>query len=96
MKMYFQDIILTLQDYWAKQGCVIEQPLGVECGAGTLILIHFLRVIGPEPWKVAYVELLASTNGWSIRRKSQSPPTLFSISGHYETFSTKFPGALSE
>lgn len=54
--MYFQDIILTLQDYWAKQGCIIEQPLGVECGAGTFNPHTFLRVIGPEPWKVAYVE----------------------------------------
>ena len=54
--MYFQDVILTLQDYWAKQGCVIEQPSGVECGAGTFNPHTFLRVIGPEPWKVAYVE----------------------------------------
>lgn len=54
--MYFQDVILTLQAYWAKQGCVIEQPIGVECGAGTFNPHTFLRVIGPEPWKVAYVE----------------------------------------
>lgn len=54
--MYFQDIILTLQNYWAKQGCVIEQPLGVECGAGTFNPSTFLRVLGPEPWSVAYVE----------------------------------------
>lgn len=54
--MYFQDIILTLQHFWAKQGCVIEQPIGVECGAGTFNPHTFLRVIGPEPWSVAYVE----------------------------------------
>lgn len=54
--MYFQDIIMTLQNFWAAQGCVIEQPLGVECGAGTFNPHTFLRVIGPEPWKVAYVE----------------------------------------
>ena len=54
--MYFQDIILTLQKYWAEQGCVIEQPSGVECGAGTFNPSTFLRVIGPEPWRVAYVE----------------------------------------
>lgn len=54
--MYFQDVILALQGYWAKQGCVIEQPLGVECGAGTFNPHTFLRVLGPEPWKVAYVE----------------------------------------
>lgn len=54
--MYFQDVILTLQRYWADQGCVIEQPSGVECGAGTFNPHTFLRVIGPEPWKAAYVE----------------------------------------
>lgn len=54
--MYFQDVILTLQNYWAKQGCVIEQPIGVECGAGTFNPHTFLRVLGPEKWNVAYVE----------------------------------------
>ena len=54
--MYFQDIILTLQHYWADQGCVIEEPSGVECGAGTFNPSTFLRVLGPEPWSVAYVE----------------------------------------
>ncbi len=54
--MYFQDVIMTLQKYWAEQGCVIEQPSGVECGAGTFNPNTFLRVIGPEPWRVAYVE----------------------------------------
>lgn len=54
--MYFQDVILALQQYWASQGCVIEQPSGVECGAGTFNPSTFLRVIGPEPWRVAYVE----------------------------------------
>ncbi len=54
--MYFQEIILTLQNFWAKHGCVIEQPSGVECGAGTFNPHTFLRVIGPEPWNVAYVE----------------------------------------
>ncbi len=54
--MYFQDIILNLQDFWAKRGCVIEQPMDIECGAGTFNPHTFLRVIGPEPWSVAYVE----------------------------------------
>ncbi len=54
--MYFQDVILTLQNFWAQNGCVIEQPSGVECGAGTFNPHTFLRVIGPEPWSVAYVE----------------------------------------
>ncbi len=55
-RMYFQDVILTLQNYWAGRGCVIEQASGVECGAGTFNPSTFLRVLGPEPWKVAYVE----------------------------------------
>ncbi|WP_028987227.1 glycine--tRNA ligase subunit alpha [Thermicanus aegyptius] len=54
--MNFQEIILTLQDYWAKQGCVIVQPYDVEKGAGTMNPMTFLRAIGPEPWNVAYVE----------------------------------------
>ncbi len=54
--MYFQDIILTLQGFWAKHGCVIEQPCDIECGAGTFNPHTFLRVLGPEPWSVAYVE----------------------------------------
>lgn len=54
--MYFQDIIFTLQRYWAEKGCVIEQPSGIECGAGTFNPSTFLRVLGPEPWHVAYVE----------------------------------------
>lgn len=52
----FQEIILTLLDYWSKQGCVIQQPTGIEVGAGTFNPATFLRALGPEPWKVAYVE----------------------------------------
>ena len=54
--MYFQDIIMNLQTYWAKQGCIIYQPYDMEKGAGTFNPATFLRVLGPEPWKVAYVE----------------------------------------
>ncbi|MDR1659198.1 MAG: glycine--tRNA ligase subunit alpha [Desulfovibrio sp.] len=54
--MYFQDVIAALQNYWSGRGCVLEQPSGVECGAGTFNPSTFLRVIGPEPWLVAYVE----------------------------------------
>lgn len=52
----FQDIILTLQRYWAAQGCVILQPLDLEVGAGTFHPATFLRAIGPEPWSAAYVQ----------------------------------------
>jgi len=54
--MYFQDIIMNLQTYWAKQGCIIYQPYDIEKGAGTFNPATFLRVLGPEPWKIAYVE----------------------------------------
>ena len=54
--MYFQDIIMNLQTYWAKQGCIIYQPYDMEKGAGTFNPATFLRVLGPEPWKAAYVE----------------------------------------
>ena len=53
---YFQDVILTLERYWAEQGCVIWQPYDVEVGAGTSNPATYLRCLGPEPWNVAYVE----------------------------------------
>jgi glycyl-tRNA synthetase alpha chain len=54
--MTFQDLLLVLQRYWADRGCVIEQPYDLELGAGTMHPATFLRVLGPEPWKVAYVQ----------------------------------------
>jgi glycyl-tRNA synthetase alpha chain len=54
--MTFQDIILTLQNFWAEQKCIIQQPYDVEKGAGTMNPATFLRALGPEPWNVAYVE----------------------------------------
>ncbi|MDL2267013.1 glycine--tRNA ligase subunit alpha [Desulfovibrio sp. OttesenSCG-928-G15] len=54
--MHFQDVILTLQNFWATRGCLVQQPMDIECGAGTFNPATFLRVIGPEPWNVAYVE----------------------------------------
>jgi glycyl-tRNA synthetase alpha chain len=52
----FQELILSLQKFWSEQGCVIQQPYDIEVGAGTFNPATFLRVIGPEPWNVAYVE----------------------------------------
>lgn len=54
--MTFQDIIQTLNTFWGKQGCIIGQPYGVEVGAGTGNPHTFFRVLGPEPYNVAYVE----------------------------------------
>lgn len=52
----FQDLILTLQNYWAQHGCVVLQPLDMEVGAGTFHPATFLRAIGPETWNAAYVQ----------------------------------------
>jgi glycyl-tRNA synthetase alpha chain len=54
--MYLQDLIFTLSKFWADHGCVIEQPVDVEVGAGTFHPATFLRVLGPEPWNAAFVQ----------------------------------------
>jgi glycyl-tRNA synthetase alpha chain len=54
--MDFQEIIFNLQKFWGGQGCIIQQPYDIEKGAGTMNPATFLRVLGPEPWKVAHVE----------------------------------------
>jgi glycyl-tRNA synthetase alpha chain len=56
MALNFQDLILTLQRYWGEQGCAILQPLDAEMGAGTFHPATFLRALGPEPWRAAYVQ----------------------------------------
>ena len=56
MSSSFQEIILKLQDFWAAHGCLITQPYYTQVGAGTINPNTFLRVLGPEPWNVAYVE----------------------------------------
>jgi glycyl-tRNA synthetase alpha chain len=52
----FQELILRLQDYWNRQGCALLQPYDMEVGAGTSHTATFLRAIGPEPWRAAYVQ----------------------------------------
>ncbi len=54
--MNLQTLILTLQSYWAEQGCVIQQPYDIEKGAGTFNPATFFRVLGPEPYRVAFIE----------------------------------------
>ncbi|MEJ5241879.1 MAG: glycine--tRNA ligase subunit beta [Anaerolineales bacterium] len=56
MSSSFQEIILKLQNFWAAHGCLIWQPYYTQVGAGTMNPATFLRVLGPEPWNVAYVE----------------------------------------
>jgi len=55
-KLAFQDIIFELQRYWARQDCVVQQPYDVEVGAGTMHPETFFRVLGPTPYRVAYVQ----------------------------------------
>ena len=52
----FQELILALSEFWAGAGCVLQQPYDLEVGAGTMHPDTFLRVLGPEPWRVAYVQ----------------------------------------
>ena len=54
--MKFQDVLITLQNYWSSRGCVIHQPYDIEVGAGTFNPTTFFRVLGPEPYSAAYVE----------------------------------------
>jgi glycyl-tRNA synthetase alpha chain len=54
--MTFQGLILKLSEFWASRGCVLQQPLDLEVGAGTMHPETFLRVLGPEHWRVAYVQ----------------------------------------
>ncbi len=54
--MYFQDLIIGLQKFWAERDCIIHQPYDMEMGAGTFHPATFLRALGPEPWRAAYVQ----------------------------------------
>ena len=64
----FQQIILKLQSYWAEHGCALLQPYDMEVGAGTSHTATFLRAIGPEPWKAAYVQPEPKVkSGWLAR-----------------------------
>ena len=51
----FQELILALERYWAEAGCLILEPYDMEVGAGTFHTATFLRAIGPEPWRAAYL-----------------------------------------
>ena len=54
--MNFQDVIMSLEKFWAQKGCVVAQPYDIEVGAGTFHPATLLRALGPEPWNVAYVQ----------------------------------------
>ena len=52
----FQDTVFALKKYWSDRGCIIQEPYDVEVGAGTMAPETFLRVLGPQPYRVAYVQ----------------------------------------
>ena len=54
--MNFQELLLGIQGFWGARGCVLQQPFDLEVGAGTMAPDTFFRVLGPEPWKVAYCQ----------------------------------------
>src|SRR5438046_9396476 len=54
--LFFQDVIFKLKQYWADRGCIIQEPHDIEVGAGTMAPETFLRVLGPNPYRVAYVQ----------------------------------------
>jgi hypothetical protein len=60
-------LILNLQNFWNRQGCALLQPYDMEVGAGTSHTATFLRALGPEPWRAAYVQLRLA-QGWALWR----------------------------
>jgi len=75
----FQELIVSLQKYWADKGCLLQQPYDLEVGAGTFHAATLLRALGPEPWSVAYVQpSRRPTDG----RYGENPNRL----GHYYQF----------
>ena len=81
---HFQDLILTLQHFWAKQGCLILQPYDVEIGAGTFHPATTLRALGPRPWNAAYVQPLAPPEGRPLRREPEPAAALLPVPGDPE------------
>ena len=62
-RVTFQSLILKLQNFWAERGCILETPLDLEVGAGTMHPATYLRVLGPEPWNVVMCSPPASADG---------------------------------
>jgi hypothetical protein len=79
-----QDLILKLSAFWASQGCIIQQPLDLEVGAGTSHPETLLRVLGPKPWNVAYVQPSRRPDDGPVRREPQPPLQAPSVAGDSE------------
>ena len=90
----FQQIILRLQAYWDEQGCALLQPYDMEVGAGTFHTATFLRALGPEPWKAAYVQPSPPPEGRPLRREPEPPAALLPVPGGAEAVAGRHPRPL--
>jgi glycyl-tRNA synthetase alpha chain len=91
----FQQVILTLQDYWDRQGCALLQPYDMEVGAGTSHTATFLRAIGPRAMACRIRSTFAAAERWPLRRKSEPDAALLSVSGRAETLAAGYPRLVS-
>ena len=80
--------------FWADRGCVIEQPVDVEVGAGTFHPATFLRVLGPEPWNAAFVAVLPPPVGRSLRREPEPRRRVLPVPGRPQAVAAARPGSL--
>ena len=90
----FQQIILRLQSYWAERGCALLQPYDMEVGAGTSHTATFLRALGPEPWKAAYVQPSRRPEGRPLRREPEPPAALLPVPGGAQAGAGRHPRPL--
>ena len=86
--------MLRLQTFWAEHGCVLQQPYDVEVGAGTMAPETFLRVLGPKPYRVGYVQPSRRPGRWPLRREPQPPVQAHAVPGHPEAAAGQCAGAL--
>ncbi len=90
----FQQLLFTLQTFWADRGCVLQQPYDVEVGAGTMSPDTFLRVLGPKARPHRLRAALAPPRRRPLRRKPQPPLPPHPVPGHPQTTPGQRPGAL--
>ena len=87
-------IILRLQDYWDRQGCALLQPYDMEVGAGTSHTATFLRALGPEPWKAAYVQPSRRPKDGRYGENPEPPAALLPVPGGAQAGAGQHPRAL--
>ena len=92
--MTLQEIVFALQRYWSERGCLIHQPWDAEVGAGTMHPETFLRVLGPKPWRVAYVQPSRRPGRRPLRREPEPPLQAPAVPGDPEAAAGRHPGPL--